>query len=177
MRVATRKTTTKPINAVEASERLEYQLDKLGAAGAILSTNQELRLDGRPKANSEPVDPGAAVYFRLHHKDHVLACDKWDRVADNIAALAAHLDALRRIDRYGVGDLLQAFAGYQALPAKGETWRTTLGFAPDQPVTRAAIDAAFRERAREAHPDREGGSHDAMASLSAAKREAYEACP
>jgi hypothetical protein len=33
-------------------------------------------------------------------------------VADNIAAIAAHIDAIRRQDRYGVGTLDQAFAGY-----------------------------------------------------------------
>lgn len=159
----------------DAAERLEYQLEALGASEMILSTNQRLRLDGRPRANEvEPADVGAAVYFRLNRKDHVLACDKWDRVADNIAALAAHVDAIRRIDRYGVGSLEQAFAGYQALPAKGQTWRTTLGFAPDEAVDVDMVNRAFRERARGAHPDAPNGSHDAMASLTQAKTEALQ---
>lgn len=172
--VIERQTDSRRLNSVEAATRLERQIEALGATGAILSTNQELRLDGRPRAQSDPDDPGAAVYFKLNGRDHVLACDKWDRLADNIAALAAHIDALRRIDRYGVGDLQQAFAGYVGLPAKGETWRTTLGFATDASVTKDQIEQAFRERARTAHPDIHGGSHDAMASLTAAKAEALE---
>jgi hypothetical protein len=112
------------------------------------------------------------VYFKLKGQDRVLACDVWTRVADNLTAIAHHIDAIRAIDRYGVGNLEQAFAGYTALPAKGQTWRTTLGFAPDQPVTREEVDAAFRERARSAHPDAEQGSHDAMASLTEARLEA-----
>lgn len=173
--VAARKTTTAPINVVDAADRLERQLELLGAADAILSTNQALRLDGRPKAGlADPADPGAAVYFRLSHHDRVLACDKWDRVADNVAALAAHIDALRRIDRYGVGTLDQAFTGYVGLPAKGETWRTTLGFGPEVVVTKDLIEIAFRMRARAAHPDAQGGSHDAMAALTAAKAEGLE---
>lgn len=157
------------LSSGDAAERLEYQLTALGASDGILSTNQRLRLDGRPRQNEgEPADPGAAIYFRFNKQDRVLACDKWDRVADNIAALAAHIDALRRIDRYGVGDLNQAFAGYAALPAKGSTWRTTLGFAPDETVTPEMISEARRRRAREAHPDVQGGSHDAMASLNVA---------
>lgn len=167
---------TLDLNSSDAAERLEYQLDALGASDAILSTNQQLRLDGRPRADmGEPADPGAAVYFTLNRQPRCLACDKWDRVADNIAALAAHIDALRRIDRYGVGSLDQAFAGYAALPAKGQTWRTTLGFAPHETVSREMVERAFRERARTAHPDVHGGSHDAMASLTAAKAEAMEA--
>jgi len=75
------------------------------------------------------------------------------------------------VDRYGVGTLDQAFAGYAALPAKGSTWRTTLGFAPDERVSSDQIESAFRARARTAHPDIEGGSHDAMAALVTARQE------
>lgn len=165
----------KSLTVFDAIKRLSGELGRLGAVNEILSTNVETRLDGLPRSNqSEPSDPGAAVYFKLKGKDIALACDKWSRVADNIAALAQHIDALRRIDRYGVGRLEQAFAGYAALPSRGSTWRTTLGFAPDQSVSRAQIDAAFRERSRTAHPDVQGGSHDAMASLSAAKIEALQ---
>lgn len=163
---------TAQVNVTDAAARLEYQCEALGAVYVTLSTNQELRLDGRPKANRmDPYDPGAAVYFTLNGKEICLACDKWDRVADNVAALAAHIDAQRRIERYGIGSVDQAFAGYAALPAKGTTWRTTLGFAHDAIVNTEQINAAFRERARTAHPDAQGGSHDAMASLTEAKLE------
>lgn len=164
------------LTSADAADRLERQLEALGADRAILSTNQQLRMDGRPKSNMlDPHDCGAAVYFNLNGKDMVLACDKWDRLADNIAALAAHIDALRRIDRYGVGSLDQAFAGYVGLPAKGQTWRTTLGFGPDEIVTVEMVERAFRERSKSAHPDIHGGSHDAMASLTSARAEARTA--
>jgi hypothetical protein len=117
-------------------------------------------------------DPAVAVYFRLHNADRVLACDAWTRVADNLAAVAAHVEAIRAIERYRVGTVDQAFAGYAALPPKGSTWRTTLGFTPDQIVTPEEVDRAFRERARDAHPDAGRGSHDAMASLTVARQEA-----
>lgn len=158
-----------------AIDRLQYQLDALGATDVLLSTNVQLKLDGRPRASlPEPPDVGAAVYFRLKGRDRCFACDAWTRVADNITAIANHVDALRRIGRYGIGDIDQAFAGYVGLPAKGSTWRTTLGFRPDQVVTVEEIDAAFRERARAAHPDAERGSHDAMASLTMAREEGRE---
>ncbi len=55
-----------------------------------------------------------------------------------------------------------------AKAAAVETWRAVLGFPAEAAVTRADIDANFRERAQAAHPDH-GGSHEAMAALNAAR--------
>lgn len=149
----------------------ELRLLNVREDAVLISTNIPTRNDGLPYSSArEPEDPGAAVYFKLKGADRVLACDRWTRLGDNLTAIAQHIDAIRRIDRYGVGTLEQAFAGYVGLPAKGSTWRTTLGFKADANVNADAINAAFRERARTAHPD-VGGSHDAMASLTAAKTE------
>jgi hypothetical protein len=101
-----------------ARKRLGDELDRLGARYVTLSTNLELRLDGQPRSGQpEPYDPGAAVYFHLQGKPIALACDKWDRVADNIAAIAKHIEAMRGMDRWGVGSAARAFAGYERLPA------------------------------------------------------------
>lgn len=163
----------KALNASDASVRLQREIDRLGGRDEILSTNLRLRLDGVPRSDqSEPLDPGAAVYFTLNKKPMCLACDKWDRVADNIAALAQHIDALRRIDRYGVGSLEQAFAGYTALPPMATDWWTILGVSPN--ATLDEVDEAFKARAFHAHPDR-GGTHDEMARLSEARQAAHRA--
>ncbi len=162
------------IDVSTAVQRLEDQLDRLGATGALLSTNVELRIDGRPRAGRvDPYDPGAAVYFMLNGKPLVLACDRWDRVADNVAALANHIDALRRIERYGVGRLEQAFAGYAVIGhAAGVDWWLELGVS--EQATTEQIEMAYREKARAAHPDA-GGSHEAMARLNAARDAARKA--
>lgn len=149
-----------------ARERLQREVDLLGARGVILSTNVELRLDGQPRSDrSEPSDPGVALYFKLKGKDTVLACDRWTRVADNIIAIAKHIEAIRGMDRWGVGSLDQVFTGYQALPAP-EQWWQVLGVSEGASV--ADIDAAYRAAAPKAHPDR-GGSDAAMARLNAAR--------
>jgi hypothetical protein len=163
--------STGQLTLADALKRLQGELRRLGVYDGdwLLSTNVRLRLDGLPYSNDRPPeDPGAAVYFRLNTQDRVLACDQWDRVADNVGAIAAHIEAMRAIDRYGVGTLDQAFAGYAALPAKGDTWRSTLGFGPDDVVTADAVQRAFRDRARQAHPD-VGGSDQQMATLNAAR--------
>lgn len=148
-----------------ATDRLEGELDRLGARNSILSTNVSLRLDGRPRSDEEPDDRGAAVYFAFKGRATVFACDKYDRVADNIAAIAAHIDALRRIERYGVGSLEQALAGYKALPADSAAdWRQVFGFTPNSTPTLEDLDAAYKRLAKERHPDR-GGSDEAMFHL------------
>ena len=156
--------------------RLCGELERLGVLDGdfVISTNSPTRLNGLPYSTArEPEDSGAAVYFKLKKQDRVLACDRWIRLGDNLVAIAQHIDALRRIDRYGVGTMEQAFAGYQALPAKGHAWRSTLGFAPDDRVTRDQVEHAFRARARTLHPDVPGGSHDAMTALVAARDDAF----
>ena len=163
---------TRPLTVYDAILRLTRELRLVGASAEILSTNVETRLDGLPRSGQgEPRDPGAACYFDRGKKPTVLACDRWDRVADNIAAIAQHIDALRRIERYGVGTLEQAFAGYQALPAHEmpEAWWSVLGVAPE--VTLDTVETAYRTLARAAHPDA-GGSHERMARLNAARDQA-----
>lgn len=164
-----RKKRSTAVNMATATERLERELDRLGATSPVLSTNVTLTLSGRPRGDEQPGDPGAAVYFRFKGKATVLACDRYARVADNIAALAAHIDALRRIERYGVGTIEQALAGYKALPADtASDWRNVLGLPKSGPVSVDDVQRAYKQLAHTKHPDR-GGSDDAMAHLNRAR--------
>src|SRR5262245_11061863 len=65
--------------------------------------------------------------------------------------LVARIALTRAVDRYGVGTLEQAFAGYKALPADtAADWRVVFfGANPPSPITVAAVDTAFRALARE----------------------------
>ena len=116
-------------------------MERIRARYVVLSSNVELRLDGQPRAGlRDPADPGVALYFQLDGKLIVLACDRYTTVAANMAAIAAHLDATRTIERHGVGTLEQMFAGFAALPAPGkQPWRAVLGYKVDQAVTREMV--------------------------------------
>lgn len=162
----------RPIALPPARDRLQAEMDRLGTTSVVLSTNLELRLDGQPRAGrAEPADPGAAVYFQLRARPTVLACDTWSTVAGNIAAIAAHIEALRGQPRWGVGTVEQAFTGYAALPAPiaPDDWRGLLS----NPATLAQAQAAWREAMKQAHPDR-GGSTTLAAALNAAIVKARE---
>lgn len=158
------------INTEQATLRLERELEKLGAGDPTLSTNVRLNLRGIPRGDERPNDPGVAIYFSYKGKATVLACDTYTEVAQNIAALAAHLEALRAMDRYGVGTIEQALAGYKALPADtAADWRSVFGFAREGRVTHDQVDTAFKELARQRHPDITHDDGAAMAHLNRAR--------
>lgn len=179
VRAAFNKKVTKPgktwaeavlLSVADAIDRLQRELDLLGARQYVLSSNLELRLDGLPRSGqAEPTDRGVALYFHLGDKPHCLPCDRYDRVADNIAAIAKHIEATRAIARYGVADMAEMFAGFEALPAPSAErhWSDVLQVSPDASV--AEIEAAFRARAAKVHPDKPGGSHAAMVELNIAR--------
>lgn len=155
-----------------AVARLEHETERLGATNVRLTLDVERSLSGKLIGSTTPADPGAALYFDLNGKPHVLACDKWQRLADNIAAIAAHIDALRGQDRWGVSEgVEQAFAGHVALPRPKTCWEV-LGI--PQGSDRTIVNQAFRRLADLAHPDK-GGSHVAMAEINRARTEALAA--
>ena len=56
------------------------------------------------------------------HFDYVIACDQFNAVRLNIAAIMLTIKAIRQIERCGTSSLLErAFKGFAALPARGET--------------------------------------------------------
>lgn len=141
----------------------------------VVSTNIRTRADGLPMSGQkEPEDPGVAVYFELDESRRVMCCDKWTRVADNIASIAATLEAMRGLERWGVTESERAFTGFAALPEPGKAQARTcwqvLGI--ERTLDVKAINDAWRKCSQICHPDRPGGSHDAMAELNTARDQA-----
>lgn len=157
-----------------ALDRLYLELERMRADRIVVSSNVRPAGYRAELTREQAQDPGAAVYFRLKGQPRVLACDKWMRTPDNIAAIAAHIAAARGQERWGVGTLDQAFAGYLALPpvAARKPWWEWLGYV-QQPRS-AHIDeirARYLERIERAHPDR-GGNANLAAEINAAWEEA-----
>lgn len=138
-------------------------LDRLGAREAVLTTDIDFSLDLAP---SEPADPGAVARFRFDTRPHRVACDGWDRVAENIFEIARRIDEAARLDRT---QAIRLLAEYALLPPSARSWRLVLGFEETgAPPTLAAVEQAFRLRARRVHPDA-GGTVAHMAELNAAR--------
>lgn len=170
------------ISVADGVQRVLLELERMGYTrdDIVISTNVPTRLDGLPRSDrGEPGDPGAAVYWRTRKGDNkVMAIDVYDRVADNLAAVAATLDAMRAIERHGGAVVLErAFTGFTALPAPSakRTWREVLNFG-DMTVNRELIKQRYRQLASLRHPDKEGGSDAAMSELNVAQEEALKEC-
>jgi hypothetical protein len=162
-------TDKKSLSIADALKRLQAEIDRLKATDVMLSSNLVPRLDGAPRADQgNPSDPGVCLYFTLNGKPHALPCDTYRRAADNIAAIAAHIEATRAIERYGVATVEDMFRGFAQLPPPTKGWRQVMAFG-DGIVTQDAIEARYRVLARDRHPDVPGGSHEKMAELNEAR--------
>lgn len=148
------------------------------AVGLVISSNLMTRNDGLPYANQrQPDDPGVAVYFVYKKRQMCFACDRWQKVEDNMQAIAKTIDALRGVARWGTGDMMEAaFTGFAALPAPGQAtvkgWREVFGFDPGEEVSLLRLEGAYRTARSEAHPDRSTGSAEAFQTVQAAYEQA-----
>lgn len=172
--------TSRELSVSDGVQRVLVELERMGYTrnDVVISTNVELRLDGLPRSDrAAPGDPGCAVYWRTRKgENRVMAIDQYDRVADNLAAVAATLDAMRAIERHGGAMVLErAFTGFTALPAPSAptAWCIVLGLNTKSP-TPDELKTAWRRAASAAHPDKEGGSNAAMAEVNHAYERAKQ---
>ena len=159
-----------------ARDELASELERLGAKLPVLSTNVEIRLDGLPYANRpEPADPAVAVYFQWRDRHMCFACDKWDRVKDNIQAVRKTIEALRGIERWGSGDMMAAaFSGFEALPSPNQIdhWRSILDCPNTNDLT--IIKDSYRRLVSITHPDKGSGNNRQFQRVNEAWRQAQQ---
>lgn len=173
---------TKELSIIDATQRLLgiFGLMGIDRQEVVISTNVRLRLDGLPRSgDAAPVDPGVAVYWRdraVNKPTRCMAIDRYTTVADNLAAVAATLDAMRAIERHGGAEVLdRAFSGFLALPAMAtQPWRGVLGIAGPM-VTRQEVLAAANALLLANNPDQGGDRDKYEAIIEARKRALAEA--
>lgn len=144
-----------------ARDQIVSELHALGATSVVISTNMPLRNDGMFYATAkEPDDAGVAVYFQLKGRPMVFACDQWRSLKENAWAIAKTIEALRGIERWGSGDMLErAFTGFSALPGSvAKTWRDVLGV--DIEASFTEVRKKYLTLVKEHHPDLNHGQTD-----------------
>lgn len=158
-------------------------------------TEGEIRQDGQLRAGARPQHPGVIVSFETPDGPMRFSCDRFEPPSyrpatlwhSNVRAIALGLEALRKVERYGLGTGREQYRGFQALPpgqpiAMGGSMTVEqaarvivdgAGILPNSLPSFVAnpelIDDAFRCAAKRNHPD-VGGTTTAMAELN----EAYE---
>ena len=163
-----------------ARDLVKTEVKRIHGTNPIISTNIPLKNDGDLRADwgKYKIDnPGVAVYFTYNGNQVCLCCDNYERVWENLRAVARTLQALRQISRDGVSDFLnKAFSGFKELPAPSETTPTTkscweiLGI----PVTTdiKEIKKAYHKKSIKYHPDLPLGDRDKFEEVQRAYRDA-----
>lgn len=158
---------------VEIADGIKRVYQELRAMGVresdiVVSSMLRVRLDGSPIRDQAhgKLDPGVAVYWTHDKKQRCMAIDRYTRLPDNLAAIAATLNAMRAIERHGGAAILdRAFTGFTALPAPEQPFQV-LGVGAH--ASREEVERAYRLLALKHHPDR-GGDEQQMARINAAR--------
>lgn len=142
---------------------LEREVGLLGGRQAVMQiaiTEDDLRLDGRIRAHARPTHPGVIVSFESRHGPLEYATDVFDDWQDNVRAIALGLEALRRVDRYGIAKRGEQYRGWKALEAGGPS--------PARGEEIIREHGGIRQALMATHPDH-GGDPDDFAAVQAAR--------
>ena len=108
--------------------------------------------------DSNPADPGIAVWFQWDGAMRCIAVDRYLTVAENLQAIHHVLEARRvELRHAGIEMVRTTFRGFvAALPAPGDKpWHVVLGVDPG--ATKDQISAAYKARARELNGRQDDG--------------------
>lgn len=139
-------------------------IDLLGRETRMLGARQvvvelairetDLRIDGQPYAGTRPEHPGVTVSFDSRHGPLKYTADKFATWQENLRAIALGLEALRKVDRYGMTSRGEQYAGWKALPSGSMDGNADRGreLIRQHGSVRAALNAT--------HPDHGGSDAD-----------------
>lgn len=130
---------------------------------------RDLRIDGMPRADAKVTEPGIILSIEPASQPPMsFPCDTFVDWQDNVRAVALTLEALRKIDRYGVTQTGQQYRGWQAIEARSST-----GFSDADAAEKflrglywdeghgldlaSSVPQVYRRVRAQAHPDRNGG--------------------
>lgn len=162
---------------------LSRETAALGATLVVLQidiTEADLRRDGLIRAGARIAFPGVRVAFESNRGPLMFATDTYPHWQANVRAVALGLEALRRVDRYGITRKGEQYVGWQALPSGANVRMTreeAAAFlaeaqdawaAADLLADTEAVKRAYRTAAKRHHSD-VGGNDPLFARITAAR--------
>jgi hypothetical protein len=162
---------------------LEAELNHLGARNVVIqcqTTLSQLRNDGWMKATAAVSGPAVVLSFTGENDaQYSYPCDTFTEWTHNLRAIALSLEALRKVDRYGVTAHGEQYQGFKQLPPPaGEKKQMTAGEAAGWMAERVPgadpkillsdqqyFETMLRLANKRMHPDQQadqpggGGSH------------------
>ncbi len=114
-----------------------------------------LRVDGLPYADARPEHPGVILAFESKWGPLKYVTDEFSTWQENLRAIALGMEALRKVDRYGVSKRGEQYTGWKALPASTDPAASI----QTRDQAQAVLDqygGDLRRAIRETHPDHGG---------------------
>lgn len=152
-------------------DRELYMLDSDHVVIELDLGEQDIRLDGLPRSTARPNFQGVIISFDSAHGPLRYYTDAFTPWQANLRAIALGLEALRKVDRYGISKRGEQYTGWRALEAPAgnalEAQRLLLewaGVAPEELETMRP-GALSRLARKNAHPDSPGGSNQAFLAV------------
>jgi hypothetical protein len=104
---------------------LNNELEKLRAHNVVIQadvTERDIRADGMLRSDSKPRTPRLILSFDLPGVGGSvqMPCDTYPHWKDNLRAIALSLEALRKVNRYGVTKNGEQYRGWRQLPGAVE---------------------------------------------------------
>lgn len=116
------RSSTSSIDWGGTTDLLDRELRMLGAKRIVLQlqvTDEDIRNDGWIRASARPSSPGVILTFDSKHGPLSYPCDQFTDWQANVRAIALALEALRKVDRYGVTKRGEQYTGWKQLPPAG----------------------------------------------------------
>lgn len=141
---------------------LRYEVGRLGRTTdsrqivvQLAIGETDLRADGQPKVRADFKHPGVIVSFDSRHGSLRYATDRFKTWDANLRAVALGLEALRKVDRYGIGADGEQYTGFRAI-------ETGSGIPTTSEAARALLESygGLRAALKATHPDRGGGTEE-----------------
>lgn len=134
----------------------------------IAMREQDFRIDGMPRARAVPRHPGVILSIESRHGALSYPCDRFDRWQDNVRAIALGLEALRKVDRYGITKRGEQYTGWRAIESAAspsfrsadEAERVLRLVARIDDDRKATLPTVIRAARANAHPDRNDGNRE-----------------
>lgn len=160
---------------------LDRELFQLGARDVVIQgyfARGDIRMDGFLRAGSRPTAPGIIVSFKAKGADLSFPCDTFRQWKDNLRAIALALEALRKVERYGVTRQNEQYKGWAKLPPAPDRMRPedALVFlsihSTGGDITADTAKSAYRAAAARLHPDNQHTGNPHLFTLLVQAKEA-----
>jgi hypothetical protein len=156
---------------------LGSELEHLRVSDAVMQIDvreSDIRLDGWPKGEARPASPAVALTFESKHGAQTVRCSAFSDWRSNVRAIALGLEALRKVERYGIAGSGEQYRGFAQLPGpetdpnrpfpnKEEAARFMIKLAGMQDLAPIVVitspeirKVVYRDAAKKTHPDTGG---------------------